>query len=50
MLLSLVCLIIALVLLIIASFPAFAVARFSPLALGLAFAVLGGFILPRFGL
>ena len=48
--LSLICLIIALVLLIIAAFPGVAFARFSPLALGLVFAILGGFILPRFAL
>ena len=47
--LSLICLIIAIVLLFIASFPIFAVGRFSPLALGLMFAVIGGFILPRIG-
>lgn len=48
--LSIVCLIIALVLLVIASFPTFSFGRFSPLALGLAFAVLGGLLLPRLGL
>lgn len=50
MFLSIFCLIVALVLFLIATFPALVINRISPLALGLAFLVLGGFILPRFGL